>query len=167
MAEKARRLAHLLKSGVSLPDAVDRVPGILPQKVLPMIRVGYESGALAKSLRQAVSTRDLFTVIGNSLFTKLVYIGMVIIFGTGVLTFMLIKIVPNYEKIFRDFRAELPGITTTLMGVSSFVTEFGFIFLLLFLLFIGVIIYLMFYYMGWMTFNPPGLQGLCGAGTRR
>ncbi len=157
MAEKTRRLAHLLKSGVSLPDAVDQVPSILPQRVLPMIRVGYESGALAKSLRQVVSSRDLFTVIGNSLFAKLVYIGMVIIFGMGVLTFMLIKIVPSYEKIFRDFRTELPGMTTALIGASNFITQFGFIFVLLFLLFIGLIIYLMVCYMGWADFSPPGI----------
>ncbi|MGA2798427.1 MAG: type II secretion system F family protein [Thermoguttaceae bacterium] len=157
LAEKAHRLAQLLNSGVSLPDAIDLVPGILPQKVLPMIRVGYDSGALAKSLRQAVSTRDLFTIIGNSFFAKLVYIGMVIIFGTGVLTFMLIKIVPNYEKIFRDFRTDLPVMTTALIGTSNFIVQFGFIFMLLFLLFIGLIIYLMVYYMGWINFSPPGL----------
>jgi general secretion pathway protein F len=155
LAEKARRLAQLLNSGISFPDAVDRVPGVLPQKVLPMIRVGYESGALAKSLQQAASSRDLFAVIGNSLFAKLVYIGMVLIFGTGVLTFMLIKIVPNYEKIFRDFRTDLPVLTKALMAVSYFVVQFGFLFTLLFLALIGLVIYLMAYYMGWINFSPP------------
>jgi type II secretory pathway component PulF len=157
MAEKARRLAHFLNAGLSLPDAIDRVPGVLPEKVLPMIRVGYESGALAKSLRQAASSRDLFAVIGNSLFAKLVYIGMVLVFGTGVLTFMMIKIVPNYEKIFRDFRTELPAMTTALMGASNIFTHFGLLFAWLFLLFIFLIIYLMGYYLGWFKFSPPGI----------
>jgi type II secretory pathway component PulF len=160
MAEKTRRLAHLLNSGVPLPDAVDQVPGILPKKVLPMIRVGYDSGALAKSLRQAVSSRDLLTVIGNSLFAKLLYIAMVITFGTFVLTFVLIRIIPTYVRIFHDFRIQLPGITTALLGASNYIMQFGFIFLPLFLLFIGLMGYVIFCYLGWASFNLPGFKRL-------
>ena len=128
MADKARKLARLLESGVPLPEAIDRVPGILPARVLPMIRVGCDSGVLAQSLRQAVSSRDLLTIVWNSLFAKLVYIAMVITFGLGILTFMLIKIVPSYERIFRDFKMDLPVITKALMGVSHFVVDAWFVF---------------------------------------
>jgi type II secretory pathway component PulF len=160
MAEKARILAKLLASGVPLPDAVEQIPGILPARVLPMIRVGYESGALAKSLRQAVTSRDLLTVIWNSLFVKLLYIGMVIIVGTGIFTFVMIRIVPSYEKIFRDFHTSLPGITTALMGVSSFIMQTWFIFLPLYLLFIWLMGYVIFCYLGWASFNLPGFTRL-------
>ncbi len=157
MADKARMLAQLLNAGCPLPVAIDHVPGIVPEKLLPMIRVGYESGELAKSLRQAVTSRDLFTVIANSLFARFLYIGLVIIFGLGIFSFTMLKIVPSYEKIFRDFRTGLPGITKALMGTSHFVIDFGFIFMLLFLVIVGLIIYLMVGYLGRFKLNPPGL----------
>ncbi|MGD0516283.1 MAG: type II secretion system F family protein [Thermoguttaceae bacterium] len=160
MAEKARILAKLLASGVPLPDAVEQIPGILPERILPMIRVGYESGALAKSLRQAVLSRDLLTVIWNSLITKLLYIGMVIIIGTGIFAFVMIKIVPSYEKIFRDFHTSLPGITAALIEVSRFIGQTWIIFVPLYLLFVGLFIYLIFYYLGWASFSLPGFTRL-------
>jgi protein transport protein HofC len=158
MAERARKLAKLLESGVPLPDAMQLVPGILPARVLPLVRMGYDSGNLARALRQTVSSRDLLTVVWNSLAAKLVYIAMVITFGIGILAFILIKIVPNYEKIFRDYRADLPVITKALMGVSHFTVQTWFIFLPLYLLFIGSVIYFLFCYLGWASLYFPEMS---------
>ncbi len=47
-AWKARRLAALLDSGVSLPEGLERVPGLLPPHALPLIRVGCQSGAFGR-----------------------------------------------------------------------------------------------------------------------
>ena len=158
MAEKARKLAKLLESGVPLPDAMERVPGILPARVLPLVRVGYDSGNLAQALRQAVSSRDLLAVIWNSLAAKLVYIAMVTTFGIGILAFILIKIVPSYERIFRDYGGHLPGITRALMEVSHFVLQTWFIFLPLYLLFIVSVIYYLFCYLGWASLYFPEMS---------
>jgi type II secretory pathway component PulF len=152
MADKARKLAKLLDSGVPLPQALDRVPGVLPPRVLPMIRVGYDSGVLAKALRQAVSARDLLSIIWSSLFAKLVYVGAVVTFAVAILTFMMLKIVPNYERIFRDFRQHLPGVTKALMAVSHFMVEFWYLFLPLYLLFIGLVLYFILSCLRAMTF---------------
>jgi type II secretory pathway component PulF len=160
IASKARQLAQLLESGVPLPDAIEHVPGIFPPRVLPMIRVGYESGALAKALRQIVSSHDIFTFIMNSLISKLLYIALVIVFGSLMLTFMIIKIIPNYVKIFRDFGGHLPAITRALIGMSNFATQTWFIFLPIYLLFIGLIVYLIFSYLGWVSFYLPGMTRL-------
>lgn len=157
---KARKVAALLKSGVSLPDALEKVPGILPLRVLPMIRVGYESGTLAKSLRQAVMSRDLLSVIWNSLFTKLLYIFLLIFFGTSILLFMMLKIVPSYEKIFRDFGGHLPAVTIALINTSHFIVNYWYIFLPFYLLILGFILHLMSCYFGWASIYFPGMTRL-------
>ncbi len=153
---KARKLATLLDSGVPLPEAIENVPGLLPQRALPIIRVGYESGALAKSLRQALSSSDALAPIWNSFFNRLLYIAMVIFFGLGILTFILIRIIPSFKKIFYDFRSDLPAITRLLMEIAD-------IFLssplpaLLILILLGLIIYSLICYFGWAPFYFPGL----------
>jgi protein transport protein HofC len=158
MAVKARILAKLLESGIALPDALERVPGILPARVLPLVRMGCDSGNLARALRQTVSSRDSLTIIWNSLAARLVYIAMVITFGIGILTFVLIKIVPSYEKIFRDFRTDLPVITKALMEVSYIAVQTWFIFLPLYLLFIVAVIYFMLCYLGWASLRFPEMS---------
>ena len=56
---RAKRLAEMLDSGVSLPDALDRCRRVLPRHALPMMRIGCQSGALAPALRQAATTENL------------------------------------------------------------------------------------------------------------
>jgi general secretion pathway protein F len=160
MALKARQLADLLRSGVPLPNAIEQIPGIFPPSVLPLIRVGYESGDLSKALRQTVSSRAFFTIVWDSLITKLLYITLVTFFGSLVLTFMMIKIVPSYEKIFRDYKTPLPEVTKMLLGASNFVLQTWFIFLPIYLLFIGLIFYLIFCYLDWASFYLPGIARL-------
>jgi general secretion pathway protein F len=159
MPDKARRLAKLLDSGIPLPQALDRVPGILPARVLPMIRVGYDSGVLAKALRQAVSTRDMLNVVWSSFFGKVVYVAAVATFASGILAFTMVKIVPSYERIFWDFKQQLPGVTKALMAASHYVVEGAFIFLPLYLLFIGLLIYFVLAYLGAITFSSNQMSG--------
>lgn len=47
---KAGRLTELLKSGVPLPDALEKIPGVLPARLMPVIRAGYESGGFGSIL---------------------------------------------------------------------------------------------------------------------
>jgi type II secretory pathway component PulF len=155
----AARLARLLRSGAALPDALDQCPEILPAKTLLAIRVGYESGSLAGALRQAAASRDSLGIIRNSLFTKLFYILLVFTFGLCVVFFLLTKIVPSYEKIFKDFGTDLPRVTMTLIAISHFMESFWYFFLPFYLLIIGALVYyLISFKSGWFYF--PGASRL-------
>ncbi len=71
---QAKRLAALLDSGVPLPDALDRCPGLLPAYAAPMVRVGCETGTLAAALRQAATRCDLQTPMWAALTGKISYL---------------------------------------------------------------------------------------------
>lgn len=157
---KAKKLAELLKSGVSLPEALDKVPGLLPAPVLTMIHSGHESGTLSKTLRQALTSRDLFAIIWSSLIAKLLYIFFVICTGGSIVLFVIYKIIPSYEKIFRDFGRALPPVTQALIRSSHFIQNNWYIFVPLDLLFVGVAIYIFISYLGWVPFYLPGVGRL-------
>jgi len=133
---------------------------VLPPDALPMIRVGYQSGTLAKSLRQAVASRDMLSLVANSLLTKLIYIALVVTYGIGILCFVMLKIIPSYEKIFRDFHSQLPPVTKALIGVSHFVGDGWYIFVPIYLLFLSLVVYLLEYFMGWTCKCIPGMTRL-------
>jgi type II secretory pathway component PulF len=160
IASKARKLAKLLDSGVPLPDALEHVPDVLPARTLPIIRAGYHSGALAKSLRQAVSSRDLLTNVGNSLSARLLYIVLVTSFAISVISFLMLKIIPSYEKIFKDFGTNLPALTTTLIGVSHLAVEAWYLFIPLYLLLIWLLFLLVSFNLGWSVHYFPGMARL-------
>ena len=58
-ARRAGRLAAMLTEGMSLPDALERSPGLLPPHVLPLVRVGCAVGGLGAGL--AAGGRDAAT----------------------------------------------------------------------------------------------------------
>jgi hypothetical protein len=102
-SRRARRLAEMLKAGVALPDALDGCPGLLPRYAVPTIRIGCETGTLAPALRQAATAHTLQEPIWMALQGKITYLLLLPTFGFLLLVFIMLKIVPSFEKIFTTF----------------------------------------------------------------
>ncbi len=150
----------MLRAGVALPDALDRCRRVLPRHALPMVRSGYQSGALAQALRRAVTAENLNEPAWTALIGKLSYLFFVPIFGFGVLVFVLLKIVPAYEKIFKDFSTTLPPLTQRLVAVAYFAVNYWYLSLPIDLLVGLLILYAALRYFGWFQWDPPGIARL-------
>ena len=164
LARRARRLVELLDLGAPLPVALDHCPGLLPRHALPTIRVGWQSGALAPALRQAATIENLQPVWTAS-FGKVnhlfLYLFFMPIFALGILTFLMLKIVPAFEKIFKDFDVPLPTRTQELVSFSYFGANLlPFLYGLLCLLGPIAVLYAAVRYFGWIQWDPPGIAGL-------
>jgi type II secretory pathway component PulF len=142
LRSKLMRLASLINSGVPLIQALQRTPGVLPKNALPLIQIGDASGALGKALRQAASSRDSLQPTWDILSEKLTYIVTVIIFGLGILTFLMLKIIPSFEKIFKDYNIDLPPVTIFLISTSHFLLNYFPIFILFCFLLLGLVLYI-------------------------
>ncbi len=53
----------------------------------------------------------------------MVYPVVVVLVAVGILTFIMIKIVPAFSKIFDDFEADLPAMTVMLIGISDYCVQ--------------------------------------------
>jgi len=156
LAGRARYLAAMLRAGVPLPEALQRVPGLLPYGALPLIRVGYESGALAAALRRAASVSDLRRPLWLAAAGRLVYLAVLVFFGTCVVTFVMYKIVPSFEKIFAEYDVQLPAMTRALIFASQAVAGWWFLLLPFFLLAFLLLVYVLFRYAGLVHWDLPG-----------
>ncbi len=159
-SQRAKRLAALLNAGVPLPDALDRCPGLLPTHAVPMVRVGYETGTLAAALRQAATLRDFQTPTWAALSGKISYLLLLPVFGAGILTFIMIKIVPSFEKIFKDFNTRLPTMTVWLIEASNAWVRYWYLFLPFYLLALWLLVHAVLRYFGWSQWDPPGIARL-------
>jgi protein transport protein HofC len=162
-SNRARRLVRLLNSGVSLPDALDFCPGLVPPYSVPMIRVGHETGTLAQALRQAATIYNQHEPIWVAINAKMLYLFYAPVFGLMVLAFIMLKIVPSFEKIFKDFGTELPSMTQWLIGMGNATCNYWFFLLPFFLLGPLLLFYAPIRYFGWTTLDLPGM----GRFTRR
>jgi general secretion pathway protein F len=159
-SRRARYLAHMLRLGVPLPEAVQRSPGVIPREAAPLVRIGYESGNLGPALRQAAAASNRFAPELHSLTAKLVYLCALPVFFGGIATFLLVKIVPAYSKIFEDFGAELPARTQSLISMAEAFYDYWYLFMPLYFVLVVLGVYSLLRYTGWVTWNPPGIQRL-------
>ncbi|MBI3862958.1 MAG: type II secretion system F family protein [Planctomycetia bacterium] len=117
---KVKGLAELLSAGMSIPEALESVPAILPADTIAMIRVGSQSGNLAGALREAAllsrrrSEGPMVTVPGTIL-----YLSLLLFQFAFVGTFVLYYIIPKYRVIFENFELQLPPLTQSMIRVSS------------------------------------------------
>lgn len=154
---RAKRLAKLLATGVPLPDALEFCPGLLPADALPIIRVGAQSGALAPALRQAATVHNQYEAVWMSLTGKVSYLLMLPIFGFLILVFVMIWIIPKFQKIFDDFGTKLPSMTQWLIQISYCLINYWYLSLPLFLLLLCALVHSVMRYFGWVDGDFPGL----------
>lgn len=148
----ARALIRMIKAGTPLPDALKIAGGMVPTEAMVPIQVGDNLGSLSAGLRQATAPAGLQQMVWDQLTGRLAYLSFITLWAIGVLTFIMIKIVPAFQKIFDDFGAELPDLTKVTIGVARAVCEFWWSLpLLLFFLFIYAIIR----YLGLVSWDLP------------
>lgn len=126
---KARlnELVNHLNGGMSLPDALERVPGLLPPNVVLAIRVGAETGALAEMLREVskdFSLRHEDDLDSQWTITVAYLVGLFLAL-TAVVSFLMYFIIPKFKKIFEDFGTELPQLTQWVIKVSDEVVRWS------------------------------------------
>jgi type II secretory pathway component PulF len=116
---RAEQLAGLLRAGWSLPDALHAVGGLVPANAQLLIDVGHETGTLGPALRYAMESRGPYVAFWVQLGSRLAYLGALLFFALMILSFMMLKIVPAFQKIFDDFGTELPALTMLVINAAS------------------------------------------------
>lgn len=147
-------LARALEAGVPLPDALRQVGWLVPRRALVIIEAGARSGNLVSALEEVTrqpAGRPMFLKAAAALW----YFAVLSLFGSGIFAFIMWKIIPAFNGIFRDFDAELPPLTQALIEVSAWFVDYGWAIVLLVLL--GVLCYGALLLLGVVGWLPPPL----------
>ena len=116
------RLLHFMNQGLSLPDALQAVPGILPEEAIVGIRIGWITGLPAEALKQAAlhyaRSQQGVGVMAKRFLTYVEVLAVVLFLLVG---FVMYYIIPKFKKIFDDFGMELPASTEILNRAADYV----------------------------------------------
>ena len=91
---------------------------------------------------------------------KVFYLGFLVFFNLCLLTFMMLKIVPIFEKMFSEFDLQLPVMTQALIHFSQLLANYWFLFAPVFLIVIYLFTASILYYMGLLPQRLPLLRSL-------
>ncbi|MGA2799147.1 MAG: type II secretion system F family protein, partial [Thermoguttaceae bacterium] len=116
-----------IESGATLSEAMAKVPKAFNRLYVNMIKAGEAGGALEIILQRLAEFQERSESLKRKVKGAMVYPITVVIFASGILAFIMIKIVPSFEKIFRDFKTDLPTVTKILMGTSKYTIQFWYL----------------------------------------
>ncbi len=107
-----------IEGGSTLSEAMAKSPKCFNRLYVNMIKAGEAGGALELILQRLADFQERAQSLKRKIKGAMIYPIVVISVAVGILTFIMIKIVPSFVTIFEDFEVELPPMTIMLMTVS-------------------------------------------------
>jgi len=122
--EVLETLRRKVESGIPFSTAINQ-SDIVDSLTVNQIRLGERSGTLSDTLKKLSSSRNKTAELRKDVIKKLSYPGLLIVVGSGLITFLLIYVVPVFQETYDDAGVPLPFITELLIGVGTFVKQYG------------------------------------------
>ncbi|MBI1913635.1 MAG: type II secretion system F family protein [Planctomycetes bacterium] len=116
-----------VESGSSLSEAFGKHPKCFDRLYVNMVKAGEAGGALEVILKRLADFKEKSQSLKRKIIGAMVYPVVVICVAVGILTFIMIYIIPKFEKIFKDFKMKLPAMTETLMATSRWFANYWYI----------------------------------------
>ncbi|QDT11432.1 type II secretion system F family protein [Planctomycetes bacterium K23_9] len=114
-------ISQRVKSGESLSAAMKKFPQAFAPMLVNQIRVGEKSGALDQTLVRLTEQIEQAANLKSTIVKKLTYPTILVFAGIASVTFMLLFVIPTFQKMYEDSGATLPAITRALIEVGDFV----------------------------------------------
>lgn len=116
-----------VEGGATLSEAMAKAPKAFDRLYVNMVKAGEAGGALEVILRRLAEFQERALWLRRKVKGALVYPIAVIVFACLILTFIMVKIVPQFQKIFEEFETDLPFLTQILITVSQTVINWWFL----------------------------------------
>ncbi len=116
-----------IESGATLSEAMGKSPKAFDRLYVNMIKAGEAGGALELILQRLADFQERSQSLKRKVKGALVYPVFVVCFAVGILVFIMLNIVPAFERIFKDFQADLPQMTRLLINASTAVKDYWYL----------------------------------------
>ncbi|HZH77314.1 MAG TPA: type II secretion system inner membrane protein GspF [Archangium sp.] len=144
--EKLKRIISDVKQNVnegrSLGDALAAHEKVFGSLYVNMVRSGEHSGALDAVLLRLAEFTENQSKLQQKIIGTMTYPAIMMVVGVGILTLLMVVVIPKVTKIFTTMKATLPITTRMLIWASTFLQNWWFIiFPLLFAIIFGLTSY--------------------------
>jgi type IV pilus assembly protein PilC len=116
-----------IESGATLSEAMSKSPKAFDRLYVNMIKAGEAGGALEVILQRLAEFQERAQSLKRKVRGALIYPIVVVLFAVGILTFIMLRIVPEFQKIFDEFEVALPAATQVLITIAYSVKNWWFL----------------------------------------
>src|SRR5947199_8150675 len=122
-----------VEGGGTLSDAMSKYPKAFDKLYVNMIAAGEAGGVLDLILQRLADFMEKAAKLKKKVIGAMIYPIVVISIAVGIVSMIMIFVIPKFEEIFRDFGTKLPTITVVLLNISRwFANQYGWAYLLAF-----------------------------------
>ncbi len=108
-----------VEGGATLSEAMAKHPKAFNRLYVNMVAAGETGGVLDVILVRLAEFMEKAQRLKAKIKGAMIYPVVVVTFAVGIVTGIMIVVVPKFEEIFKDFDTELPAMTKLLIGISS------------------------------------------------
>ena len=113
------RIRHAVENGSTLSDALEAYPKIFDNLFISMVRAGEASGHLDSILTKLTVYIEKAAKIKSQVKSAMFYPAMVVVVAIGVISALLVFVVPTFAKQFAESGKELPALTQFVVDLSN------------------------------------------------
>lgn len=118
-------ISKTVETGESFSDALGKFKTIFGEMLVMQIRIGEKSGQLPQALDRVTQQLENADTLRATVIKKLTYPALLCTAGSGAVTFMMMIVVPTFEKTYKESGAKLPWITQFLIDAGRFGKAYG------------------------------------------
>jgi len=127
-------VADDIQTGVSMSHALSRHPKIFSDFYVNMVKAGEESGKLTETFLYLADYLDRSYELTSKTKNALIYPAFVVATFAIVMILMLTLVIPRLSAILLETGQEIPVYTKIVVAISNLLTQYGFFFLILFII---------------------------------
>jgi len=116
-------LKDKVSSGNYLWESMASYPKIFGKLYVSLIRAGESSGSLEQILERLSSYLEESDRLKKTVQGAMMYPAIVVTIGIGVISVMMIFVIPKFEALLKSSNQELPGPTQFVLNVSHFMVN--------------------------------------------
>ena len=144
--KRQKSLRHIIsdvitrvQGGETFHESIAKHPRVFDRLFVSMVKAGEHGGLLAEILDRLAGFLEASARLRKKVKSAMTYPVIVICIAMAITTFLIVKVVPIFGEIFKDFGSKLPAPTQFLIDVSDFMRgEWYFLLLGIFGVFFGV-----------------------------
>ncbi|MDA1059569.1 MAG: type II secretion system F family protein [Proteobacteria bacterium] len=130
LATIAMAMRQRVREGQGLAEAAAAHPSVFSPFYCATLRAGEAGGRLSDALASLARYQERMGHLVTTVQSALIYPTLLAVAALISLVVLLVYVVPQFDQLFREAAAPLPGGTRAVVSVSRFVVDYGWVVLL-------------------------------------
>jgi type IV pilus assembly protein PilC len=119
-----RQTTEQVEQGHAFSEALAEHPKVFNKLYVSMVEAGETGGLLAEILDRLACYLEASSRLKKKVKSAMTYPVIVCVVALGIALFLIVKVIPIFGGIYKDFGAQLPAPTQILIDISDFVRTY-------------------------------------------